>query len=236
MTTDIPLLRPADKSTDRPRVSTGGTGNAFGQLLRSMERDMWHNAESALATRSPAWPTPDNMAIVSSRAGAPGIAEPNTVSAAPPPSSPVAAVATCPRVVASSTQAGAPVVLAPREYAARPASAYPAPCPPPLLERFGQPGAKATDSTERVADAARGRDAPGANVAPPPTAVPFRVTVLPGNGVPFVSLRVGQADPEDLETLDSHLRTALQQSGYPVSKLVINGIDRNALGETSHGD
>ncbi|RQU51477.1 hypothetical protein DF143_34910 [Burkholderia cenocepacia] len=105
-----------------------------------------------------------------------------------------------------------------------------------MPERARQPEAKATDSTERIADTARGRDMPAADASPLPTAAPFRVTVLPGNGAPFVSLRVARADPEDLETLDSHVRTALQQSGYPASKLVINGIDRNAPGETSHGD
>ncbi|WP_156440230.1 MULTISPECIES: hypothetical protein [unclassified Burkholderia] len=237
MTTDVQLLRAADASADRPRISASGTGNAFGQLLRSMEQDMWRNAVSALPADSPARSTPCNPATVESPVSAPAITEQYTASIASPLSS-QAVTTVVPDVgpAVSLTQTSAPTTLPQREDAARPASAYQAPGPRPLPERFGQPDAKAPGSTEHIAGVASGRDLPVANVSSPPAASPFRVTVLPGNGAPLVSLRIAQADPDDLDLLDSHVRTALQQSGYPTSKLVINGIDRNAPGETTHGD
>lgn len=237
MTTDVQLLRAADASTDRPRISTGGTGNAFGQLLRSMEQDMWRDAVSALPAGSPARSTPGNTAAVEPRAGAPVIAEQYTASI-PSPLSSQAVTTVAPDVgpALTLTQTSAPTARPQREGAARLASAYQAPGPRPLPERFGQPAAKATASTEHIAAVAPGRDLPATNVSSPPAASPFRVTVLPGDGAPLVSLRIAQADSDDLDLLDSHVRAALQQSGYPASKLVINGVDRNAPGETTHGD
>jgi hypothetical protein len=237
MTTGIHLLRPADVSADRSRVSTGGTDNAFDQLLRSMEQDMWRNAASALPAGRSAQPAPGKAVAVESRAGAPcGVEQSAASTAAERQAQAAETAAAGDRVAVTVTQTGVPTVQGQREYAARPANVYQAACPIPQPRRPGQPAAIATGSTETAADAARSRNVPAAYVSPPPTTAPFRVTVLPGDGAPFVSLRVAQADAEDLETLDSHVRAALQQSGFRASKLVINGIDRNAPGETPHGD
>ncbi|WP_322081148.1 hypothetical protein [Burkholderia sp. BCC1972] len=237
MTTDVQLLRPTDASADRPRILAGGTGNAFGQLLRSMEQDMWRNAVSVLPAGSPARLTPGNTAAVESHVRAPAIVEQYTASVASPLSSQaVATVAPNVHPAVSLTQTSAPTAPPQREDAARPASACQAPGLRPLPERFGQPDAKASGLTERITVSATSRDLQAGNVSPPSAASPFRVTVLPGNGAPLVSLRIAQADPDDLDLLASHVRAALQQSGYPASKLVINGIDRNAPGETTHGD
>ncbi|WP_155644065.1 hypothetical protein [Burkholderia cepacia] len=237
MTTDVQLLRAADASADRPRTSAGGTGNAFGQLLRSMEQDMWRNAVSALPAGSPATSTPGNTATVESRGGTPDIAEQYTTSITSPLSSQaLATIAADVRPTVSLTQTSAPTAQPQRGDTALPASAYEAPGPRPLPTRFGQPDAKAPGSTERITVTAPSRNLPAANVSPPSAASLFSVTVLPGNGMPLVSLRIAQADPDDLNLLDSHVRAALQQSGYPASRLVINGIDRNAPGETTHGD
>jgi len=236
MTTGVPLLRPADLPADRSNASAGGTDNAFGQLLRSMEQDMWRNAASGLPAGGPARSAPGKTASVETRATAPGSAEqPPPTAATMPEAKAAATVSAAPRPMLPVTQAGAPTAQAQREYPARMVSASLEPALPPP-ERAGQPATQATDPTERVADATRSRPVPAAYASPPPAAAPFRVTVLPGDGAPFVSLRVAQAGPEDLDTLDSHVRTALQQSGFRASKLVINGIDRNAPGETTHGD
>ncbi|MCA8233111.1 hypothetical protein [Burkholderia cenocepacia] len=234
MTTDVQLLRPADTSAEPRRLSVGGTGNAFGQLLRSMEQDMWRNAVSA---GSPARPTPANTPIVESRMVAPQIAGQYIASIASPLSSQaVATVAPAVRPAATLTQTSAPTAQPQREHSARSASVYQAPGPRPMPAHFGQPDAKAPGSTERITVMAPSRNLPAANVPPPSATSLFRVTVLPGNGAPLVSLRIAQAARDDLDLLDSHVRAALQQSGYPASKLVINGIDRNAPGETTHGD
>ncbi|MBR8210778.1 hypothetical protein KDW61_19110 [Burkholderia cenocepacia] len=235
MTTDVQLLRPADTSAEPPRLSVGGTGNAFGQLLRSMEQDMWRNAVSA---GSPARPTPANTPIVESRMVAPQIAGQQYIAsiASPLSSQAVATVAPAVRPTVTLTQTSAPTAQPQRGDSARSASAYQAPGPRPMPARFGQPDAKAPGSTEHIPAVAPSRDLPAANVSQAPATSPFRVTVLPGNGAPLVSLRIAQADRDDLDLLDSHVRAALQQSGYPASKLLINGIDRNAPGETTHGD
>ncbi|VWD47104.1 hypothetical protein BCO18430_07188 [Burkholderia contaminans] len=236
MTTGVQLLRLAEPPADRPHASGGGTDNAFGQLLRSMEQDMWRNAASGLPAGGPARSAPGKTASVETRADAPGIAEQRPSAAATTPEAKAAAtVSAAPRPMLPVTQASAPTAQAQREYPAQTASAGVEQALPPL-ERSVQPATQATDPTERVADATRSRPVPAAYVSPPPAAAPFRVTVLPGDGAPFVSLRVAQADPDDLDTLDSHVRAALQQSGFRASKLVINGIDRNAPGETTHGD
>ncbi|WP_159069111.1 hypothetical protein [Burkholderia metallica] len=237
MTTGIHLLRPADVSADRSRVSTGGTDNAFDQLLRSMEQDMWRSAASALPAGRSAQPAPGKAVAVESRAGTPrGVEQSVTSTAVERQAQAAETAAAGDRVAATVTQTGAPTVQEQREYAARPANVYQAPCPIPQPRRPGQPAAITTDSTETAANAGRRRNVAAAYVSPPPTTAPFRVTVLPGDGAPFVSLRVAPADAEDLETLDSHVRAALQQSGFRASKLVVNGIDRNAPGETPHGD
>ncbi|HDR9082430.1 TPA: hypothetical protein QDA98_005075 [Burkholderia vietnamiensis] len=237
MTTDVQLLRAADASADRPRASTGGTGNAFGQLLRSMEQDMWRNAVSALPAGSPAKSTSGNTPGVESRVGVPYIAGQYTASIASPLSSQtLATVVPDVRPAVSLTQTSAPAARPQREDAALPAGGYQALGLRPLPERFGPADAKAAGSTERITVAAPSRNLPASNVSPPSAASPFSVTVLPGNGMPLVSLRIAQADPDELDLLDSHVRAALQQSGHPASRLVINGIDRNAPGETTHGD
>lgn len=237
MTTGVHLFRPADSPADRPHASAGGTDNAFGQLLRSMEQDMWRNAASGLPAGGPARSALGKTASVEARADAPGIAEqrPATTTAMPPTKA-VEAAAAGPRPEVLDAQSGTPTRQAPREYPARMTSACPNPGPIPPLVRSGQPATQANGPTERVADAARSRPVPVAYALPSPAASPFRVTVLPGDGAPFVSLRVTRAGPKDLDTLDSHVRAALQQSGFRASKLVINGVDRNAPGETTHGD
>ncbi|HDR9258767.1 TPA: hypothetical protein QDB21_004765 [Burkholderia vietnamiensis] len=237
MTTDVQLLRAADASADRPRASTGGTGNAFGQLLRSMEQDMWRNAVSALPAGSPATSTPGNTATVESRVGAPDSAEQYTTSITSPLSSQAqATVVPDVRPAVLLAQTSAPAPRPQREDVARHAGGYQALGLGPLPERFGPADAKAPGSTERITVTAPSCNLPASNVSPPSAASPFSVTVLPGNGMPLVSLRIAQADPDDLDLLDSHVRAALLQSGYPASRLVINGIDRNAPGETTHGD
>ncbi|WP_155630702.1 hypothetical protein [Burkholderia territorii] len=236
MTTDVQLLRAADASVDRPRISAGGTSNAFGQLLRSMEQDMWRNAVSGLQIDSPS-SAPGNATTVESCVGAHAIAEQYIAATASPlPSHTVAAVAPDIRPAITLMQTSAPTAQPQREDAARPSSAYQQPGPRPLLERFGQRDTTAPGSTEHIAAVGPSRDRATVNISSPPAASPFRVTVLPGNGAPLVSLRIAQADPDDLDLLDFHVRAALQQSGYPASKLVINGIVRNAPGETTHGD
>ncbi|GAU06893.1 hypothetical protein [Burkholderia stabilis] len=237
MMTTVHLLRPADVSADRSRASTGGTDNAFDQLLRSMEQDMWSNAASALPAGRPAQPAPGKPASAVSRAGAScGVEQGAAPATTTPQAKAVGTTAVTDHLAGSVAQMSVPTVQGQRENAARSANAYQAPCPIPQPGRPGQPAANATGSTERLANAARSRNVPAAYVSPPPTNAPFRVTILPGDGAPFVSLRVAQADAEDLETLDSHVRAALQQSGFRTSKLVVNGIDRNAPGETPHGD
>ncbi|MXN76542.1 hypothetical protein GR157_17590 [Burkholderia sp. 4701] len=237
MTTGVHPLRPADVSADRSRGSTSGTDNAFDQLLRSMEQDMWRNTASALPAGRPAQPASGKPTSVESPAGAPRGAEHGTASAtATLHAKTMETAAATGHFAASVTQAGVPTMQQQREYAARPANAYQAIYQIPQPGRSVQPAVNATSSTERVADAARSRNVPPVHASPPPTTAPFRVTVLPGEGAPFVSLRVAQTDAEDLATLDSHVRAALQQSGFRASKLVVNGIDRNAPGETRHGD
>ncbi|WP_175013217.1 hypothetical protein [Burkholderia lata] len=198
---------------------------------------MWRNAASPLPIGGPARSAPGKAAIVETPADASGIAEHQLAATTAPQSAKTAeTAATGPRPAAPATQSGTSTVQGQRVYAARIANACPAPGPVPPLERAGLPGTRATGPTERAADAARSRPVPAAYASPPPAAAPFRVTLLPGDGAPFVSLRVAQAGPDDLDTLDSHVRAALQQSGFRASKLVINGVDRNAPGETTHGD
>ncbi|MCA8067340.1 hypothetical protein [Burkholderia sp. AU38729] len=197
---------------------------------------MWRNAASGLPAGGPARSAPGKTARVETRADAPGIAEQRPSTAATTPEAKAAAtVSAAPRPMLPVTQAGAPTAQAQREYPARTVSvSLESALPPP--KRAGQPATQATGPTERVNDAARSRPVPAAYASPPASAAPFRVTVLPGDGAPLVSLRVAQAAPEDLDTLDSHVRAALQLSGLRASKLVINGVDRNAPGETNHGD
>ncbi|WP_070106381.1 hypothetical protein [Burkholderia plantarii] len=238
-----PSLRPTGGGADPHPTSANGTGNAFGQLLRSMEQTMWRGAESA----SPAGgqPAAPRTAAVATAPHVGRLAP--AIAASAPPFEPAAAPlpsfsgATATRTAAATGDA--PPTAAHREAAAaRPSPASDTPSPLlPQARPGGTPAAPAAaidppdeaDATPPAAASTDTRPAPA-----PPAPAPLRVTLMAGENVASVAVRVASAGPGDLDTLDSLIRTTLLQGGYATSKLVINGVDRTvtASGDTPHGN
>ncbi|WP_042624534.1 hypothetical protein [Burkholderia plantarii] len=240
-----PSLRPTGGGADPQPTSANGAGNAFGQLLRSMEQTMWRGAESA----SPAGgqPAAPRTAAVATAPHVGRLAP--AIAASAPPFEPAAAPlpsfsgATAARSTATTSDATA--AAAHREAAA----ARPSPASDtlsPLLPQArpgGTPAAAAAaieppDEADATppAPAAASTDTRPAPAAPAPA--PLRVTLMAGENVASVAVRVASAGPGDLDTLDSLIRATLLQGGYATSKLVINGVDRTvtASGDTPHGN
>ncbi|WP_246797490.1 hypothetical protein [Burkholderia perseverans] len=242
-----PSLRPAAGGADPQPTATNGTGNAFGQLLRSMEQTMWRGAESA----SPAGgqPVRPRTAAVATAPHAGRLAP--AIAASAPPFEPAAAPlpslrgAAAARTAAATGDATATTAAHREAAAARPSPADGAPSPlPPQARPGGTPAAAApviepfdeTDATRPAPPSTETRPAPAA-AAP----APLRVTLVAGEtaaSVAAVTVRVASAGPGDFDTLDSLIRTTLLQGGHATSKLVINGVDRTvtASGDTLHGN
>ncbi|WP_256252007.1 hypothetical protein [Burkholderia ubonensis] len=237
MTAAIQPHRVVDVHPDQRRAGESGTDNAFGQLLRSMEHDMWANASrSSLDDRSPApariapTRTESRLGCLQSAAPLPDAPTPASPSTGPRAYVPQPSVHVAPRIDMPDADAPRARSSAQRwtAYGASPQ----APCPDPR-------GGPARTAAARTGDEtiATGVDLPVAYVAQDSSVAPFRVTVLPGDA-PAVAIRFASVDPDDLETLDSHIRAALSKSGHRTSTLLINGIDCTvtATGANTHGD
>lgn len=239
-----PSLRPAAGGADPQPTATNGTGNAFGQLLRSMEQTLWRGAASASpASGQPAAPRTAAVAAAP-HAGrlAPTIAAsapPFEPATAPLPSLPGAAAA---RPAAATGDATATAAAYREVTAARPSFADGTPSPLLPQARPGGTPAAATPEIEPPDEADATPPAPSATETRPAPAAsapaPLRVTLMAGENAAAVTVRVASAGPGDLDTLDSLIRTTLLQGGYSTSKLVINGVDRTvtASGDTPHGN
>ncbi|WLE58875.1 hypothetical protein GIY62_17490 [Burkholderia plantarii] len=241
-----PSLRPAGGGADPQPTSANGTGNAFGQLLRSMEQTMWRGAESA----SPAGGQPA-APCTAAVATAPHVGRlAPALAASAPPFEPAAAPlpsfsgATATRTAAATGDATATAAAHHEAAAARPSPASDTPSPLlPQARPGGTPAAAAAaiDPPDE-ADATPPAPAPASTDTRPapaaPAPAPLRVTLMAGENVASVAVRVASAGPGDLDTLDSLIRTTLLQGGYATSKLVINGVDRTvtASGDTPHGN
>ncbi|WP_124922092.1 hypothetical protein [Burkholderia stagnalis] len=237
MTAAIQPHRIVDAHPDQRRTGESGTDNAFGQLLRSMEHDMWANAcRSSPDGHSP---TPARIAPartesrpggLQSAAALPDVATPVPPTTGPRADVPQPSMRVAPRV--DIPDADAPRARSSMQrwtaYDASPQAS----CPDPRGGPAQTAAARAGDET-----LATGVALPAAYVPRDTAVAPFRVTVLPGDA-PAVAIRFTSVDPDDLETLDSHIRAALLKSGLRTSTLLINGIDCTvtATGENTHGD
>ncbi|WP_124715279.1 hypothetical protein [Burkholderia stagnalis] len=237
MTAAIQPHRTVDVHPDQRRAGESGTDNAFGQLLRSMEHDMWANA----CRSSPDGPSPAPARIApartESRQG--GLQSATALPDAPPlvlPTTglradvPQPSVHVAPRI--DMPDADAPRARSSTQRWTAYCASPQAPCPDPR-------GGPARTAAARTGDEtfATGVALPAAYVPRDSAVAPFRVTVLSGDA-PAVAIRFASVDPDDLETLDSHIRAALLKSGLRTSTLLINGIDCTvtATGENTHGD
>ncbi|WP_186209004.1 hypothetical protein [Burkholderia gladioli] len=236
-----PSPRLADGGLERPPATTNGTGNAFGQLLRSMEQTMW--AHAASGPSSPGKPASSQPAYDAVRPRpAAGMAASAPVA---PPLEPIA-TRTSPTLHAAlvATPAEAKVEAARpdgrRELPAAPAPATALQAVPYASTSAGSrsnpAGAPVAASADDESRASASADVDARPASPP---APLRITLMPGEtGAVSVALRIGPAGPDDLDTLDSQVRATLLQGGFRTSKLVINGVDRTvtASGDTPHGD
>ncbi|WP_322026134.1 hypothetical protein [Burkholderia sp. BCC1977] len=214
--------------------------NAFGQLLRSLERDVWTGASQpvrpgreagmrAAHSREPAATRlqPTGMADRTSNER-PDIADgrhpvsdrcriPSVVPETPAPALDSSARAR--RDASPAVLAGSLDTLL------------------PVPERRGAPGSRPACG-DSGPESGLPSIARSASSRPATAAEPFSVVVANGDGGVTIALRVRLPRDDDLEALALHAWQALRRYGIGSATLLVNGIDRNLTipGEQTHGD
>ncbi|MGU7783216.1 hypothetical protein [Burkholderia sp. PU8-34] len=241
MKVDIQTISAANPFGDALAFARPESANAFGQLLRSMEREMWNGASQAERdSREPGLPgsRPHHSSVQRMR--------PINDDALPAPANQpefracIDPSADSGRVRAAAETSHAPITGLHSRVPLGTSPASPAtaiamqPCerrshqaPPPRLV-FGESGA---EPSACLADRS-------ASYRQPTADAPFRLTVSDGESGIAIALRTRLASHEDLDALDLHARQALRRYGIRSATLLVNGVNRNLTisGEHSHGD
>lgn len=216
-----PLL--PDTPQHATRAADAGSDNAFGQLLSSLERDMWSGLSQLQAERETPSSMPSTAKLCQRLDDPDPVGGTLAATESAPGSSTFGTVyASLVRKASDTARTDARSGGALRCPSDNVHMEFAAPPPRPDTDQRAAPRPDSRSSQPRPSKATTVRP----DIRQSTSEAPFRVTVTETAGAIAIALRTHRTRPDELDALESQAIRALGRYGVPAATLCINGVDR----------